>query len=92
VRAGGHQVGSARSDRDFGSAALGDPAVDVASMLGPFGYGEEFVSQVVHAYPELRPSLMRARFYAGTFALQEALWGLEHNNEEAFERGMATYA
>jgi aminoglycoside 2''-phosphotransferase len=76
---------------DFASVALGDPAVDLASMLGPFGYGEEFLNLVIAAYPELQSCFSRARFYAGTFALQEALWGMEHDNKDAFERGIAMY-
>jgi len=36
---------------DFGSAARGDPAVDVASMMGPFGYGEAFLNLFSPWYP-----------------------------------------
>lgn len=35
--------------------------------------------------------LILARFYAGTFALQEALYGLEDGDEQAFENGIAVY-
>ncbi len=35
--------------------------------------------------------LSRARFYVGTFALQEALNGLEDGDQEAFENGIAQY-
>jgi aminoglycoside 2''-phosphotransferase len=60
-------------------------------MLGPFGCGDKFVNLVLMAYPQLHSCLSRARFYAGTFALQEALWGMEHDDSEAFERGIARY-
>jgi len=30
-------------------------------------------------------------FYVGTFALQEALWGLEHGDREAFDSGITAY-
>ena len=35
--------------------------------------------------------LARARFYRGTFALQEALDGLRDGDQEAYRRGMETY-
>jgi hypothetical protein len=35
--------------------------------------------------------LPRARFYRSTFAIQEALYGVEHGDEAAFERGIAPY-
>ncbi|MGW8226836.1 MAG: phosphotransferase family protein, partial [Anaerolineales bacterium] len=31
------------------------------------------------------------RFYKGTFALQEALYGVKHGDPKAFERGIAPY-
>jgi aminoglycoside 2''-phosphotransferase len=76
---------------DFGSAGRGDPAVDVAGMMGPFGYGEAFVRSFTAVYPAVETFLDRARFYAGTFAAQEALWGLEHGNAAAFSSGIAAY-
>ncbi len=76
---------------DFGSAGLGDPAVDLAGILCPAGYGEAFLSRFYRVYPEIELMLARARFYAGTFALQEALYGIEHGDQEAFERGIAQY-
>ena len=76
---------------DFGSVALGDPAVDIASLIGPFGYGETFLSLLARDYPRLDELLPRARFYIGTFALQEALWGWENNDKHAFESGLAPY-
>lgn len=76
---------------DFGSVALGDPAVDIASLIGPFGYGEPFLSLLAKDYPRLDELAPRARFYAGTFALQEALWGWENNDKHALESGLALY-
>lgn len=73
---------------DFGSAGLGDPACDIAAWLT---YGEEFVALGLDAYPELTVLLPRARFFRRTFALQEALYGVEHDDEAAFARGIAPY-
>ena len=76
---------------NFGSAGLGDPALDVAGVMGPFGYGEAFARSFAEFYPAVETLLDRARFYAGTFAVQEALWGLEHGDPEAFNSGIAAY-
>jgi aminoglycoside 2''-phosphotransferase len=74
---------------DFGGAGIGDPAVDFAGLLTC--YGEAFYHQCSAAYPEMLDALPRARFYIGTFALQEALFGIENDDMGAFERGMARY-
>jgi aminoglycoside 2''-phosphotransferase len=76
---------------DFGSAGLGDPALDIAGLIGPAGYGEAFASAFVDDFRPTRTLMRRARFYAGTFALQEALWGLEHGDPSAFELGIDAY-
>lgn len=77
---------------DFGSAGIGDPALDLASsLLGPRGYGEQFVPALEAAYPGVTEMLPRARFYAGTFALQAALYGAEHDNPDELRDGLATY-
>lgn len=73
---------------DFSSATLGDPANDVAALLT---YGESFVRQGLAAYPAMEAMLPRARFYLGTFALQEALYGIEHDDPDAVERGLAPF-
>lgn len=73
---------------DFGFAELGDPAIDIAGL---FGFGESFVERCVSTYPEIENMLERVNFYRGTFALQEALYGIEHNDTEAFESGIANY-
>jgi aminoglycoside 2''-phosphotransferase len=76
---------------DWTSAGLGDPAVDLAALICAVGYGEAFVHLGFPVYPELEAMLPRARFYTSTFALQEALFGLESGDEAAFERGIAGY-
>lgn len=73
---------------DFGSAQLGDPAIDYAALLA--SYGEGFVRLVSERNPESRDMMERVRFYKGTFALQEALFGLEHGDDDAFRSGLET--
>jgi aminoglycoside 2''-phosphotransferase len=74
---------------DFGSAGLGDPAYDFAGLLS--GYGEAFVQQCSRVYPAVTSFLDRTRFYQGTFALLEALFGIENDDPRAFKAGMARY-
>ncbi|MBN1247125.1 MAG: phosphotransferase [Anaerolineae bacterium] len=74
---------------DFGSAAVGDPAYDVAGLLA--SYGEAFLDQVVVAYPEIASFMERVVFYERTFALDEALFGIENDDEAAFRAGMESY-
>ncbi|QBD75102.1 aminoglycoside phosphotransferase family protein [Ktedonosporobacter rubrisoli] len=76
---------------DFSSAGWGDPAVDFAAILSPVCYGEPFLERFSVHYPGIEALLSRARFYVGTFALQEALFGLEDGDREAFERGIVEY-
>lgn len=59
---------------DFGSSGLGDPAMDLATVIHT--YGESFLSRFENIYPELSSYLKRARFYAETFELQWALSGI----------------
>lgn len=73
---------------DFGFAGLGDPAQDIAAMST---YDERFFAQVCRFYPDVDTLLARARFYKGTFALAEALHGITHGDEAAFQAGMAEY-
>ncbi len=74
---------------DFGSAGLDDPAVDFAavSTLGP-----DTLTHLSSAYPEVQGALARVAFYRGTFALQEALFGIENDDAEAFRAGIEEYA
>lgn len=76
---------------DFSSAGWSDPALDFAALLSPVCYGEPFVERFAALYPGIEDLLSRARFYRGTFALQEALYGLEDGDQEAFESGIAQY-
>ena len=73
---------------DFGSCHLGDPALDLAALAT---YGEPFLRRVLSVYPMPQTALARIRFYLGTFALQEALYGVEHDDREAFQRGITAY-
>lgn len=76
---------------DFNEVSIGDPAIDIASLIGPFGYGEDFVRSFEPIYPNIESLLERARFYASTFALQEALFGIEVGDKEAFDAGIKQY-
>jgi aminoglycoside 2''-phosphotransferase len=62
--------------------------MDVAAVsTGPAGFVERFSG----AYGVSAAIAERARFYRGTFSLQEALFGIEHGDEEAFRSGIAPY-
>ncbi|WP_377890765.1 phosphotransferase family protein [Alkalihalobacillus sp. R86527] len=74
---------------DFGETEIGDPAYDFAGLLA--SYGEDFFRQCLTLYPDGEDILERVMFYRETFALQEALHGIEHNDEEAFENGIKDY-
>jgi len=74
---------------DFGSSGLGDPAYDLAGLLS--SYGEAFVRRCWKVYPEIESFMNRARFYQGTFALEEALFGIENKDQRAFESGIEKY-
>jgi aminoglycoside 2''-phosphotransferase len=83
------QAMAVRGILDFGSAGLGDPAVDFAGLLSQ--YGEAFVARCGQAYPGSEALMNRIRFHKGTFALQEAVFGLEHDDRDAFEAGIESY-
>jgi aminoglycoside 2''-phosphotransferase len=76
---------------DFGSAGLGDSAVDLAAVYGWRGRGETFARRMLKHYPALEAMLPRAHFYAGTFLLQEALFGAENNQPDLIESGLEPY-
>jgi aminoglycoside 2''-phosphotransferase len=59
---------------DFGTAGLGDPATDIATLL--HYYGESIVRRMEPTYPQLPNLIDRARFWAGTLVLQWALAGV----------------
>lgn len=76
---------------DFGEVRYDDPAIDFASMIGPFGYGEAFIRRFHNVYKGIDQLIERAKFYASTFALQEALFGFENKDEKTFNSGMEQY-
>jgi len=76
---------------DWSGAGLGDPSNDIAALIGLMGYGEDFARRLESVYPGVADMLPRARFYAGTFALQEALFGLETGDAKALAAGLAEY-
>lgn len=76
---------------DFSEVTIGDPASDIASLIGPLGYGEDFIKYFEPVYHNVDELMQRARFYASTFALQEALFGIEFGDREAFNAGMKQY-
>jgi len=64
---------------DFGTAGIGDPAVDVAALLHVFG--ESLIAPHLHEHGDLdETTLQRARFWCATLDLQLALLGLRHND------------
>ena len=77
---------------DFSFCGMGDPAADLASIATQ---GEDFLERIAPRYEpdpaRLAGMLARARFYRGTFALQEALDGLRDHDQAAYQRGMETY-
>ena len=74
---------------DFVETGAGDPAYDFAGLLS--SYGEHFVRRCLSMYPNGDHIFDRINFYRGTFALQEALHGVENDDPEAFENGMKGY-
>jgi aminoglycoside 2''-phosphotransferase len=74
---------------DFGETEIGDPAYDFAGLLS--SYGQPFVKRCLSMYPDGERIFERMTFYKSTFALQEALHGVENNDREAFESGMREY-
>lgn len=73
---------------DFGAAGPDDPAVDLAAAatLGP-----DILAGIAVTYPEAHAARDRVAFYAGTFALQEALFGIEHDDAAALRAGLQGY-
>jgi aminoglycoside 2''-phosphotransferase len=67
---------------DFGTAGLGDPAVDFSCIL--YNYGETFLRRMVPHYPQILAALDRSRFWAGTLELQWALAGMRSQDRSWF--------
>ena len=65
---------------DFGTAGIGDPAADFASLI--YFYGESFLRRMAKLYPEIRDAVDRARFWSGTLELQWALSGIRAENSD----------
>lgn len=76
---------------DFSSICIGNPVMDIACLIGKFGYGESFLEKMKLVYPGIPEMLHDARFIAGTFALQDALFGLKYNDRKTFDFGMQDY-
>ncbi|HEU5140552.1 MAG TPA: aminoglycoside phosphotransferase family protein [Bacillales bacterium] len=74
---------------DFGGSGIGDPAHDFAGILS--GYGESFLNLFACEYPGMNGILERMHFYKSTFALQEALFGIENQDKETFQNGIKDY-
>jgi aminoglycoside 2''-phosphotransferase len=60
---------------DYGSAGIGDPATDLASLI--YNFGERLVSMLKENYPAYDTIIKRARFYAHALDLQWVLLGIE---------------
>ena len=74
---------------DFGGSGLGDPAYDFAGILS--SYGRDFFDMCISLYPGGSEISERVNFYKSTFALQEALHGIENNDKQAFENGIKDF-
>lgn len=74
---------------DFGGSGIGDPAYDFAGILS--SYGEEFFNRCIDLYRNGYEIAKRVQFYRSTFALQEALHGIENDDLLAFEAGIKNY-
>jgi aminoglycoside 2''-phosphotransferase len=83
------QAGHVTGIIDFTEAAAGDPAYDIAGLAAC--YGEGFVRICARSYPAIRGLWQRIRHYAGRFALEEALFGVENGDEQAVRAGLAGY-
>lgn len=71
---------------DWDEAGPGDPAVDFAALS--VSSPEPVRRRLAVRFPDLAE---RARAYAATFALQEAVHGLLHDEPEAVEAGLSSY-
>lgn len=73
---------------DFGSVAVGDPAIDfaAAATIHP-----QLLAIMIEKHAAVKQCLRRIEFYQGTYALQEALYGVETGDEGAFQAGIQDY-
>jgi aminoglycoside 2''-phosphotransferase len=65
---------------DFGTAGIGDPAIDLAALLD--NYGEAVLKRMSKYYSGVEELIDRARFRAGIVWLQWALMGIQNNDLE----------
>lgn len=65
---------------DFGTAGVGNPAIDFACLLD--NYGESVIKRMDRYYPGLETLIDQARFRAGTVWLQWALIGVQQQDTE----------
>jgi aminoglycoside 2''-phosphotransferase len=79
---------------DWGDAAIGDPAIDFAGLLG--GLGEAFARQVIARWAGLRARgeteetlLERAAFYTRLAPLHAIQYGLHVGSEAHVRQGVA---
>ncbi len=74
---------------DWDEAGPGDPAVDLAAILA---HAQPWLVTALHEEdPTLRELTQRSAAYQGTFALQQALWGLDSGDPREVAEGLATY-
>lgn len=59
---------------------MGVPASDFAPLLGPRGYGKNFVQRFESVYPELPTLQERIQFYVHACVLQEAFSQFEQES------------
>lgn len=65
---------------DFGTAGLGDPAVDIACLF--YVFGESFIAPLMPNLQDDEVLLNRARFWAATLDLQVTLGGLKRSDKK----------
>lgn len=74
---------------DWDDAVPGDPAVDLAAILA---HAPGWLADgLFERDPSLRALARRAQAYLGTFALQQALWGMDTGDEAEVAAGLADY-
>lgn len=72
---------------DFGVAGIGDPALDIGTLINT--YGESFVAKMMKSYPSLDELLPRARFYAQSIEPHWVLLGIETGDHFWFSAHLA---
>lgn len=73
---------------DFDSIAIGDPAIDYAALSTIHPQTMKCIEQ---RHPQVADYTDRIVFYRGTFALQEALYGAEANDQRALWAGLQDF-